>query len=57
MFLAILIGLILGFIGSGGSILAVPILVYVLDVAPVEATAYSLFVVGIASLLGAHKHY
>lgn len=57
MFLAILIGLILGFIGSGGSILAVPILVYVLDVNPVEATAYSLFIVGVASLFGAHKHY
>ncbi len=57
MLLAILIGLILGFIGGGGSILAVPILVYVLDVDPVPATAYSLFVVGIASLIGAHKHY
>ena len=57
MLLAILIGLILGFIGGGGSILAVPILVYVLGVKPVEATAYSLFIVGIASLFGAHKHY
>ena len=57
MFLAILIGLILGFIGSGGSILTVPILVYVLGVNPVEATAYSLFIVGVASLFGAHKHY
>ena len=57
MLLAILIGLILGFIGGGGSILAVPILVFVLGVDPVEATAYSLFVVGIASLFGAHKHY
>ncbi len=57
MFLAVLIGLILGFIGGGGSILAVPILVYILEVKPVEATAYSLFVVGIASLFGAYKHY
>ena len=57
MLLAILIGLILGFIGAGGSILAVPILVYVLGVDPVEATAYSLFVVGIASVFGALKHY
>ena len=57
MLLAILIGVILGFIGGGGSILAVPILVYVLEVKPVEATAYSLFIVGIASLFGAHKHY
>ena len=57
MLLAVLIGLILGFIGGGGSILAVPILVYVLHVDPVEATAYSLFVVGVASLFGAHKQY
>ena len=57
MFLAVLIGLILGFIGGGGSILSVPILVYVMEVNPVEATAYSLFVVGIASLFGAYKHY
>ena len=49
MFLAVLVGLILGFVGGGGSILAVPILVYVIEVNPVEATAYSLFVVGIAS--------
>ena len=57
MFLAILIGLILGFIGGGGSILAVPVLVYVLGVRPVEATAYSLFIVGVSSLFGAQKHY
>ena len=57
MLLAILIGLILGFIGGGGSILAVPVLVYVLGVTPVEATAYSLFIVGVSSLFGAQKHY
>ena len=57
MLLAILIGLILGFIGGGGSILAVPVLVYVLGIKPIEATAYSLFIVGVASLFGAHKHY
>ncbi len=57
MLLAILIGFILGFIGGGGSILAVPILVYILDIDPVEATSYSLFIVGIASLFGAHKHF
>ena len=57
MLLAILIGVILGFIGGGGSILAVPVLVYVLGVKPVEATAYSLFIVGVSSLFGAHKHY
>jgi uncharacterized membrane protein YfcA len=51
-FLAILVGVSLGVIGSGGSILTVPILVYVMDVDPVSATAYSLFVVGATSLVG-----
>jgi len=51
---AILIGLSLGLIGGGGSILTVPILVYLLGVDAAEtAPAYSLFVVGIASLIGA----
>ncbi len=49
---AIVIGLTLGLIGSGGSILTVPALVYLLGVAPVPATAYSLFVVGLTSLIG-----
>lgn len=51
--LAISIGLIMGLIGSGGSILTVPILVYLLSVEPVLATAYSLFIVGVTSLTGA----
>lgn len=51
-FLAILVGISLGLIGSGGSILTVPILVYVMGVNPVLATAYSLFVVGTTSLVG-----
>ncbi|MBF4984536.1 sulfite exporter TauE/SafE family protein, partial [Nonlabens mediterrranea] len=42
---ALLIGLVLGLIGGGGSILTVPILVYALTLNPVLATAYSLFVV------------
>jgi uncharacterized protein len=50
--LALLIGLSLGLIGGGGSILTVPVLVYVLHVNPVLATAYSLFIVGITSLVG-----
>lgn len=50
--LAMLIGISLGLIGSGGSILTVPILVYVMGVNPVLATAYSLFVVGATSLVG-----
>lgn len=55
--LALLIGVVLGLIGGGGSILTVPVLVYVLGVTPVLATAYSLFIVGIASLVGAIRHF
>src|SRR5690554_4012239 len=50
--LALLVGISLGLIGSGGSILTVPVLVYVMSVEPVLATAYSLFVVGATSLVG-----
>lgn len=50
--LAILIGISLGLIGSGGSILTVPILVYMLGIDPLMATAYSLFIVGITALFG-----
>lgn len=50
---AVIIGVSLGLIGGGGSILTVPVLVYILDVDPVLATAYSLFVVGSTSLVGA----
>ncbi|MBK7761905.1 MAG: sulfite exporter TauE/SafE family protein [Bacteroidetes bacterium] len=51
-FLAIIVGISLGLIGSGGSILTVPILVYVMAVNPVLATAYSLFIVGSTALVG-----
>ncbi len=50
--LATLVGISLGLIGSGGSILTVPILVYVMAVNPVLATAYSLFIVGSTALVG-----
>ena len=50
---SIFIGVSLGLIGGGGSILTVPVLVYILGVNPVLATAYSLFVVGSTSLVGA----
>jgi uncharacterized membrane protein YfcA len=49
---AILVGVSLGILGSGGSILTVPIMVYFLHVNAVEATGYSLFVVGITSAIG-----
>ena len=51
-FLAVLVGISLGLIGSGGSILTVPILVYIMAVEPVLATAYSLFIVGATALVG-----
>jgi uncharacterized membrane protein YfcA len=50
--LAAIVGISLGLIGSGGSILTVPILVYVMGVNPVLATAYSLFIVGATALVG-----
>lgn len=54
---AMLIGLSLGLIGGGGSILTVPVLVYLLGLSPVISTAYSLFVVGLTSLVGSYKFY
>ncbi|WP_203296085.1 sulfite exporter TauE/SafE family protein [Luteirhabdus pelagi] len=53
---ALLIGIVLGLIGGGGSILTVPVLVYLMYINPVTATAYSLFVVGISALVGALRN-
>ncbi len=50
------IGLLLGLVGGGGSILAVPVLVYVLGQPVHAATTESLFVVGAAALVGAADH-
>ncbi|HEX8041598.1 MAG TPA: sulfite exporter TauE/SafE family protein [Chryseosolibacter sp.] len=47
-----LIGISLGLIGGGGSILTVPVLVYLFHVEPTLATAYSLFIVGTTALVG-----
>jgi uncharacterized membrane protein YfcA len=49
---AFFIGISLGTLGSGGSILTVPIMVYLMHISPVKATGYSLFVVGITSVIG-----
>lgn len=54
--IALLIGLILGLIGGGGSIVTLPVLVYLLDIDPVTATAYSLFLVGAVSTVGAIRN-
>lgn len=56
-FFSILIGISLGLVGSGGSILCVPILVYLFKINPENATSYSLFIVGITALIGSYKHY
>lgn len=53
---ALIIGLVLGLIGGGGSILTVPVLVYILHINPITATAYSLFVVGSSAMVGAYKN-
>jgi uncharacterized membrane protein YfcA len=52
-----LIGISLGLIGGGGSILTLPVLVYLFGVNAVEATAYSLFIVGATSLVGTFPKY
>lgn len=56
-FSAVLIGISLGLIGGGGSILTIPILVYLFKIEPENATSYSLFIVGFSSLIGTYKHY
>ncbi len=56
-FSAVIMGLILGLIGAGGSILTVPILVYLFELGAVYATAYSLFIVGLTALFGMYQYY
>jgi uncharacterized membrane protein YfcA len=54
---ALFIGLVLGITGGGGSILTVPILVYILNYNPIIATAYSLFIVGTTSGFGTIQNF
>jgi uncharacterized membrane protein YfcA len=56
-FMALIIGVSLGLIGGGGSILAVPIFAYMFYLDEKVATAYSLFVVGFASLVGGIRQH
>lgn len=56
-FASILIGISLGLIGGGGSILTVPVLVYLFTVDTVLATTYSLFIVGSTSLVGSVSYF
>ena len=53
---ALLMGISLGLIGGGGSILTMPILVYLFHTDAETATAYSLFIVGLTSLVGSLSH-
>jgi uncharacterized protein len=53
---AVLIGILLGLIGAGGSILTIPVLVYLIGIPPVNATSYSLFIVGIAAFIGGLRY-
>lgn len=56
-FAAILIGISLGLIGGGGSILTVPVLVYLFSIDAILATTYSLFVVGTTSVIGSLSYF
>lgn len=54
---AIIVGVVLGLLGGGGSILSIPILVYLFHIEPAMAGAYSLFIVGVTSFVGAIPKY
>lgn len=56
LFLAVFAGFVLGLLGGGGSILTLPILVYIFGENPELSTSYSLFIVGVAALLGAFRY-
>jgi len=55
--MALVIGITLGLLGGGGSILTVPVLVYLLGINPIISTGYSLFIVGLSSLVGAMTYF
>ena len=54
---SLVIGISMGLLGGGGSILTIPILVYLFSVSPTLAISYSLFIVGFTSLVGAFNNY
>lgn len=54
---AAFIGISLGLIGGGGSIMTVPVLVFLFGISPILSTSYSLFIVGSTSLVGAFNNY
>jgi len=54
---AILIGIALGLVGAGGSILTIPVLVYLMCIPPVNATSYSLFIVGMSAIFASYTYF
>ena len=54
---ALVVGFVMGLLGGGGSILTIPIFVYMFGISPIIATAYSLFVVGSAATVGTFKNF
>lgn len=54
---SVLIGISLGLIGGGGSILTVPVLVYIFKIDAVTATGYSLFIVGLTAMVGSFTYF
>lgn len=55
-FAAVLIGISLGLVGAGGSILTIPVLVYLIGISAVDATSYSLFIVGVSAFIGVLRY-
>jgi uncharacterized membrane protein YfcA len=55
--MALVIGLTLGLLGGGGSILTVPVLVYLFALNPIVSTGYSLFILGSSSFFGAFSYW
>lgn len=53
---ALLVGLSLGILGAGGSIIAIPVLIYLFKIDPILATTYSFFIVGSVALTGSIQH-
>jgi uncharacterized membrane protein YfcA len=56
-FLAVLIGLVLGIIGGGGTMLTLPLLVFIFKVDVLSATSYTMFIVGITSAVGSYAYF
>lgn len=54
---ALFVGISMGLIGAGGSILTIPILVYLFSVYPTLAISYSLFIVGVTSFVGFYNNF